>query len=107
MNRDTIKRRLIEQETYTQKFLDEPLIQREHFSNYQKTTHHQSHQNNTRTKTRRKNHFRIITPKKTNFYYVNFDDEILSTLKREDLGILLELLNELFGKRSNIFLDEI
>ena len=36
MNRDTIKRRLIEQEIYKKKFLDKPLILREHFSLYQK-----------------------------------------------------------------------
>jgi predicted AAA+ superfamily ATPase len=49
----------------------------------------------------------LLLLKKTNFYYVNFDDEVLSTVKRDDLGTLLELLNELFGKRSYLFLDEI
>jgi predicted AAA+ superfamily ATPase len=40
-------------------------------------------------------------------YYVNFDDEALSMVKKEELGMLLESLHELFGKRKYIFLDEI
>ncbi len=107
MNRDTIKRRLTEQETYTKTFLDKPLIQREHFTNYQKQL------TTTLIKTilgpRRagKTTLGLLLLKKTDFYYINFDDEILSTLKKEDLGGLLELLNELFGKRPYLFLDEI
>ena len=107
MKRDTIKRRLTEQETYTRKYLNKPLIPREHFSDYQKqlTTHFIK----TILGPRRagKTTLGLLLLKKENFYYVNFDDEILSTLKHEDLGELLELLNEIFGKRPYLFLDEI
>jgi hypothetical protein len=107
MNRDTIKRRLTEQETYTKKFLDKPLIQREHFSNYQKQLTTNLIKTILGPRRAGKTTLGLLLLKKTNFYYVNFDDEILSTLKREDLGGLLELLNELFGKRPYLFLDEI
>jgi len=107
MKRDTIKRRLTEQETYTRKYLNKPLIPREHFPDYQKqlTTHFIK----TILGPRRagKTTLGLLLLKKENFYYVNFDDEILSTLKHEDLGELLELLNEIFGKRPYLFLDEI
>jgi len=107
MKRDTIKRRLTEQETYTKKYLNKPLIPREHFPDYQKqlTTHFIK----TILGPRRagKTTLGLLLLKKENFYYVNFDDEILSTLKHEDLGELLELLNEIFGKRPYLFLDEI
>lgn len=107
MNRDTIKRRLIEQETYTKKFLDKPLIQREHFSNYQKQLRTNLVKTILGPRRAGKTTLGLLLLKKTNFYYVNFDDEVLSTVKRDDLGTLLELLNELFGKRPYFFLDEI
>ena len=107
MNRDTIKRRLIEQETYTKKFLDKPLIQREHFSNYQKQLRTNLVKTILGPRRAGKTTLGLLLLKKTNFYYVNFDDEVLSTVKRDDLGTLLELLNELFGKRPYLFLDEI
>jgi predicted AAA+ superfamily ATPase len=107
MNRDTIKRRLTEQETYTKKFLDKPLIPREHFSNYQKQLTTNLVKTILGPRRAGKTTLGLLLLKKTNFYYVNFDDEVLSTVKRDDLGTLLELLNELFGKRSYLFLDEI
>ena len=107
MNRDIIKRRLIEQETYTKKFLDKPLIPREHFSDYQKQLTTNLVKIILGPRRAGKTTLGLLLLNKTNFYYVNFDDEVLSTLKRDDLGSLLELLNELFGKRPYLFLDEI
>lgn len=107
MNRDIIKRRLTEQEAYTKQFLNKPLIPREHFSDYEKQLTTNLIKTIRGPRRAGKTTLGLLLLKKENFYYVNFDDEILSTLKRDDLGGLLELLNELFGKRPYLFLDEI
>lgn len=39
--------------------------------------------------------------------YINFEDERLSTMKSEDLNMLLEVHLEMYGKRPILFLDEI
>ncbi|MEM0467426.1 MAG: ATP-binding protein [Candidatus Thermoplasmatota archaeon] len=107
MNRDTIKRRLIEQDAYTKKLLDKPLIPREHFSTYKKQLTTPLIKTILGPRRAGKTTLGLLLLKKENFYYINFDDEILSTIKRDDLGKVLELLNELFGKRPYLFLDEI
>jgi len=107
MNRDIIKRRITEQEAYTKQFLNKPLIPREHFSSYQKQLTTNLIKTILGPRRAGKTTLGLLLLKKENFYYVNFDDEILSTLKRDELGGLLELLNELFGKRPYLFLDEI
>lgn len=107
MNREIIKRRLIEQETYKKKFLDKPLIEREYFSKYQKLITTNLTKAILGPRRAGKTTLGLLLLKKLNFYYVNFDDEILSTLKPDDLGGILEILNELFGKCSYIFFDEI
>lgn len=45
--------------------------------------------------------------KQRDYYYINFDDEILGSLVPEEFNMLLELLIELFGKRTFLVLDEI
>ena len=42
-----------------------------------------------------------------NYYYINFDDEILGGIKPEDFNQLLELVIELFGQKKFLILDEI
>lgn len=107
MKRDIIKRRLTEQETYTKNYLDKPLIPREHFSDYQKQLTTNLIKTILGPRRAGKTTLGLLLLKKENFCYVNFDDEVLSTLKHEDLGELLELLNEIFEKRQYLFLDEI
>lgn len=41
------------------------------------------------------------------YYYINFDDEILGGIKPEDFNQLLELIIELFGQKKYLVLDEI
>ena len=44
---------------------------------------------------------------KDNFYYFNFDDERIFGFKAENLQALMETFIEMFGKRKNVFFDEI
>ena len=44
---------------------------------------------------------------KEDFYYFNFDDERIFGFSAEDFQTLMETFIELFGKRKNIFFDEI
>src|SRR4030066_1395125 len=41
------------------------------------------------------------------FAYVNFDDENLAGLKKEDLNLVLKAFNEIHGKPKYLFLDEV
>jgi hypothetical protein len=41
------------------------------------------------------------------FAYVNFDDENLAGLKREDLNLVLQAFHEIHGKTEYLFLDEV
>ena len=41
------------------------------------------------------------------FAYINFDDENLAGLKKEDLNLVLKAFYELFGKPRYLFLDEV
>src|SRR4030066_1098253 len=41
------------------------------------------------------------------FAYVNFDDESLAGLKREDLNLVLKAFYEIYGKPEFLFLDEV
>jgi len=41
------------------------------------------------------------------FAYVNFDDENLAGLKREDLNLILQAVREIYGKPEYLFLDEV
>ncbi len=44
---------------------------------------------------------------KSNFYYLSFEDERLSSLKVDDMHIVMENLSLLFGNAKVIFMDEI
>jgi hypothetical protein len=41
------------------------------------------------------------------FAYINFDDENLAGLKKEDLNLILEAFHEIHGKPEYLFLDEV
>lgn len=42
-----------------------------------------------------------------NFYYFNFDDDRITGFKAEDFQTLMEVLIEIFGRKKNVFFDEI
>lgn len=107
MNRELIKRRLLEQEDYTKKILGKPLIPREKLTLYRTYLRAPLIKAIIGPRRAGKTTLGLLLLKNEPFYYVNFDDEILSTLKQDDCGTLLEILNELFGKRPYFFLDEI
>lgn len=50
---------------------------------------------------------KVLVQKGVNFAYVNFDDEYLSSLKAEDLNLVLETLYRIYGQFSHLFMDEI
>lgn len=49
--------------------------------------------------------FQLLKDK--NFAYVNFDDELLSTIEAKDLNSILQAIYEIYKKPEFIFLDEI
>jgi predicted AAA+ superfamily ATPase len=51
----------------------------------------------------------VLSPQiqENNYYYINFDDEILGGIKPGDFNQLLELIIELFGQKKYLVLDEI
>src|SRR3989338_1655673 len=51
--------------------------------------------------------FSYLIEKNRNFAYINFDDERLSAIKKEDLDKILEAFYELYGEIEYIVLDEI
>lgn len=50
---------------------------------------------------------KVLVQSGVNFAYVNFDDEYLSSLKSEDLNIILETLYRIYGQFTHLFMDEI
>ncbi len=48
-----------------------------------------------------------LQTQENNYYYINFDDEILGGIKPEDFNQILELIIELFGQKKYLVLDEI
>ncbi|MEM4397743.1 MAG: ATP-binding protein [Candidatus Woesearchaeota archaeon] len=103
MNRDLIKRRLIEQNIFQEK----NLIEREELKEYRKYLETSQIKAIIGPRRAGKTTLGFQLLKNKSFYYVNFDDEILSLLKQENLGLILDLLVEIFGKKEYIFLDEI
>jgi len=107
MDREQIKRRLLEQEEYVIKFFDKQLVIREKFKLYSKYLDTKLIKAIIGPRRAGKTTLGLLLLQNQDFYYVNFDDEVLTRVKQEELGYLLELLNELFGKRKYIFFDEI
>lgn len=50
---------------------------------------------------------KVLVQSGVNFAYVNFDDEYLSSLKTEDLNLVIETLYRIYGQFSHLFMDEI
>ncbi|PIN72323.1 hypothetical protein COV22_03535, partial [Candidatus Woesearchaeota archaeon CG10_big_fil_rev_8_21_14_0_10_47_5] len=107
MNREQVKRRLLEQEGYVKKVLSKRLVDREKFSLYKKYLEAKLVKAIIGPRRSGKTTLGMLLLEKKSFYYVNFDDEVLAMTKQEELGSLLEILNELFGRRKYVFLDEI
>ena len=49
----------------------------------------------------------FIRQNKTDFAYVNFDDDRLSGMKSSDFGSMLDALYQIYGNFNHLFLDEI
>jgi len=107
INREMIKRRLIEQEEFKRNALNQKLIQREIEAKAKKLLNIKLIKAILGPRRAGKTTLGFLLLETKDFHYVNFDDEVLSTLRSQELGNLLELLNELFGRRKIIFLDEI
>lgn len=50
---------------------------------------------------------KVLIESGINFAYVNFDDENLVNLRKEDLDIVMETLYRIYGKFNHLLLDEI
>ncbi len=50
---------------------------------------------------------KVLIQSKVKFAYINFDDEILSNLKAEQLNDLIEILYRIHGSFTHLFIDEI
>lgn len=107
MDRELIKRRLIEQQIYVKNLLRKKIVKRESFDIYSNYLNTKLVKAIIGPRRAGKTTLGLLLLENKDFYYVNFDDEVLATLKHEELGFLLEMLNELYGKRKYIFLDEI
>jgi len=107
MNRETIKRRLLEQQEYVKRILNKPLIPREKFNQYKNYLEISLIKAIMGPRRAGKTTLGFLLLEQKDYSYVNFDDEILSTIQQEEYGILLEILNELFGKKTYLFFDEI
>jgi predicted AAA+ superfamily ATPase len=109
MDKSLIKRRLIEQKEEAELILSQPLVTREKQNEFLETL------DTPLVKV-------IIGPRRSgktvlslqsqaiqgkDYYYINFDDEILGSLEPENFNVLLELMAELFGKKRFLILDEI
>ncbi len=106
MNLELIKRRLIEQEEVRKEITEKNLVHREKQEEVTKLMKTNLIKSIIGPRRAGKTTLGLISLKK-DFYYINFDDEVLSTLRPTQLGYLLEYCNELFGKRKKIMLDEI
>ena len=49
---------------------------------------------------------KVLIEKGVNFAYVNFDDERLRKAKTDDLDDVLQMLYEIYGDFTHLFLDE-
>jgi len=109
MNTNNLKQLLIDQkEELKSSLINQKIIQRECFKNYQKLL--KSSLIKIITGPRRAGKsvlaYQLLLQDK-NFAYVNFDDERLATLKTGDLNLVLESIYILYQKPKFIFLDEI
>lgn len=107
MDKESVKRRLQEQEDYAKKALSKQLVERTNLGYCKKFLDSPLIKAIIGPRRAGKTTLGLLMLKSRQYYYVNFDDEILSMTKTEDMGYIIDALNELFGKRDCIFLDEL
>ena len=107
MNPEFVKRRLTEQEELREKTLSKNFIKREVQNEASKLLLAPLIKAIIGPRRAGKTTLGMLLLKDKEFYYANFDDEILSSMKASELGFLLEYWKELLGNRKIIFLDEI
>ncbi len=109
INTSLIKRRLLEQKEEAELILDQELVERKKQAEFQEAL--PAHLVKVIIGPRRsgKTVLSLQSQKnrQNNYYYVNFDDEILGSIEPENLNFLLELMLELFGQKKTLILDEI
>ena len=107
MNPEFVKRRLTEQEELREKTLSKNFVEREVQKEASKLLSVPLIKAIIGPRRAGKTTLGLLLLKNKEFYYANFDDEVLSSMKASELGFLLEYWKELFGDREIIFLDEI
>ena len=109
INTSLIKRRLLEQKEETELILGRELVDRKKQAELQEALPSSLVKVIIGPRRSGKTVLALQSQKKqgNNYYYVNFDDEILGSIGPENLNFLLELMLELFGRKKNLILDEI
>lgn len=107
MNSGLVKRRLIEQRQDVEKILAQPLVERENLGDYRRALRTAPVKVIVGPRRCGKTILALQGLEGLKHHYVNFDDEVLGLLRREELNVVLELLVELFGETDILLLDEI
>ncbi len=107
INKTILRRRLIEQDEYKKKILTKPLIERELSINLKHILETPLIKAIIGPRRAGKTTLGLMILQNHDFYYLNFDDDLLSMIKQNDLNQILEVLIETFGKKHYILLDEI
>ena len=108
MNRESIKRALIDQkEEINRIFKEETIIEREKLGEFIPSLNDKLIKVITGVRRSGKSVFSHLSLRNKNYGYINFDDERIIGVETKDLNILLELLHEIYGDFKFILLDEI
>ena len=109
MNKSILKRRLIEQKEETKIILGQNLVQREKHREFLKILEPPLVKVIMGPRGNGKTVLSLQTQEshEYNYHYVNFDDEILGSIKPENFNELLELMIEISGQKKYLILDEI
>lgn len=106
IDKNVLKRRLLEQKTEADLILGQNLVEREMQKEFLKIL--DAPLVKVIMGPRRSGKTVLsLQSQENNFYYINFDDEILGSFNPEDFNQLLELIIELFGQKKYLVLDEI
>lgn len=109
MNKSILKRRLIEQKEEAKIILAQNLVQREKHREFLKILEAPLVKVIMGPRRSGKTVLSLQTQEsqENNYHYVNFDDEILASIKPENFNELLELMIEILGQKKYLILDEI
>ena len=102
-----LKRRLVEQREETRVLLAKPLRDRELLAEFRKALSNRLIKVIIGPRRCGKTILSLMGLKGREFHYLNFDDEILGSLRGEQMNELLELLHEVDGRKEILILDEI